>query len=64
MTSLMERTSRFTFLLANEDKRSTAVVAGIGEALRPLPEDARRTITFAAAASSPPTPGSPATWRW
>src|ERR671928_2160711 len=46
VTSLMERKSRFTFLLANEDKRSTAVIAGIGEALRPLPEDARRTITF------------------
>jgi transposase, IS30 family len=42
----MERTSRFTFLLANEDKRSTAVVAGIAEALRGLPEDARRTVTF------------------
>jgi transposase, IS30 family len=46
VTSLVERKSRFTFLLANEDKRSTAVVAGIGEALRPLPENARRTITF------------------
>jgi transposase, IS30 family len=46
VTSLVERKSRFTFLLANEDKRSTAVVAGIGEALRPLPEDARRTVTF------------------
>src|SRR5215218_7797179 len=46
VTSLVERKSRFTFLLANEDKRSTAVIAGIGEALRPLPEDARRTITF------------------
>ncbi len=46
VTSLVERTSRFTFLLPNEDKRSTAVVAGIGEALRPLPEEARRTITF------------------
>ena len=46
VTSLVERKSRFTFLLANEDKRSTAVVAGIGEALRGLPEDARRTVTF------------------
>src|SRR5690242_15391270 len=46
VTSLMERTSRFAFLLANEDKRSAAVVAGIGEALGPLPEEARRTITF------------------
>src|SRR4051794_25042318 len=40
VTSLVERKSRFTFLLPNEDKRSTA------------------------AASSPPTLGSPAGWRW
>jgi IS30 family transposase len=46
VTSLLERKSRFTFLLANEDKRSAAVVAGITDALRGLPEDARRTITF------------------
>ena len=46
VTSLMERTSRFTFLLPNEDKRSAAVLAGIAEALRGLPEEARRTITF------------------
>ena len=46
MTSLVERKSRFTFLLANEDKRSAAVIAGIADALRGLPEDARRTVTF------------------
>src|SRR3954465_11624031 len=46
VTSLVERKSRFTFLLANGDKRSTAVAAGIADALRPLPEDARRTVTF------------------
>jgi IS30 family transposase len=46
VTSLVERTSRFTFLLPNEDKRSVAVIAGIAEALRGLPEDARRTVTF------------------
>ena len=46
MTSLVERKSRFTFLLPNEDKRSAAVVAGIADALRELPEDARRTVTF------------------
>src|SRR3954447_11148911 len=46
VTSLMERKSRFTFLLANEDKRSTAVVAGIADAFRGLPEDARRAVTF------------------
>ena len=42
----MERTSRFTFLLPNEDKRSAAVVAGIADVLRGLPGDARRTVTF------------------
>jgi IS30 family transposase len=46
VTSLIERKSRFTFLLPNEDRRSTAVVTGIAGALRGLPEDARRTITF------------------
>ena len=46
VTSLVERKSRFTFLLPNEDKRSTAVIAGIADALRGLPEDARRTVTF------------------
>jgi transposase, IS30 family len=43
VTSLVERKSRFTVLLPNGDRRSTAVLAG---ALRPLPEDARRTVTF------------------
>ncbi len=46
VTSLLERRSRFTFLLPNDDRRSTAVLSGIAGALRPLPEDARRTITF------------------
>jgi len=46
VTSLVERKSRFTFLLPNDDKRSAAVLAGIAQALRPLPEEARRTVTF------------------
>jgi transposase, IS30 family len=46
VTSLVERKSRFTFLLANQDKRSAAVVAGIADALRGLPENARLTVTF------------------
>ena len=46
VTSLVERKSRFTFLLPNDDKRSAAVVAGIADALRELPEEARRTVTF------------------
>jgi IS30 family transposase len=46
VTSLVERKSRFTFLLPNQDKRSAAVVAGIADALRGLPENARLTVTF------------------
>ncbi len=46
VTSLLERKSRFTFLLPNDDRRSTAVLAGIAGALRGLPEAARRTVTF------------------
>jgi IS30 family transposase len=46
VTSLLERTSRFTLLPPNGDRRSAAVLAGVAGALRPLPEDARRAITF------------------
>src|SRR5690242_6871548 len=46
VTSLVERKSRFTFLLPNEDERSAAVITGIAEVLRELPGDARRTVTF------------------
>ena len=46
VTSLVERKSCFTFLLPNGDRRSAAVLAGIAGALRPLPEAARRTVTF------------------
>src|SRR4051794_19540671 len=46
VTSLVERKSRFTFLLPNQDERSAAVITGVADALRPLPEDARRTVTF------------------
>ena len=46
VTFLLERESRFTLLLPNGDRRSTAVLSRVAGALRPLPEDARRTITF------------------
>jgi IS30 family transposase len=46
VTSLLERKSRFTFLLPNGDKRSTTVIAGITDVLRGLPDAARRTVTF------------------
>jgi transposase, IS30 family len=46
VTSLLERRSRFTLLLPNDDRRSSAVLAGIAGALRGLPGPARRTVTF------------------
>ena len=46
VTSLVERKSRFAFLLPNDDRRSAAVLAGIARALRELPKAARRTVTF------------------
>ena len=60
MTSLVERKSRFTFLLPNEDKRSAAVIAGIADALRALPGDARRTVTFDRGTEFAAYPSSPA----
>jgi IS30 family transposase len=46
VTSLVERKSRLTRLIANVDRRSRQVIGAIGEALRPLPATARQTITF------------------
>ena len=46
VTALVERKSRYTFLLPSGDKRSAAVLGRVADALRPLPEDARRTVTF------------------
>jgi IS30 family transposase len=46
VTSLLERKSRYTVLLANPDRRSARVIGSIREALSELPEQARQTITF------------------
>ena len=46
VTSLLERTSRFTLLPPNGDRRSAAVLAGVAGALRPRPRTPRRAITF------------------
>src|SRR5690349_303361 len=46
VTSLVERKSRFTFLLPDDDERSAAVIAGIADTPRPLPGDARRSVTL------------------
>ena len=46
VTSLVERVSRFTVFLRNNDRQSKAVMDGLIEALEPLPHLARRSITF------------------
>jgi transposase, IS30 family len=46
VTSLVERKSRFVPLSPSEDERSAAVLARAADALRPPPEDARRSVTF------------------
>ncbi|MGV2109639.1 IS30 family transposase, partial [Agrobacterium vitis] len=46
VTSLVERVSRFTILLRNNDRQSRAVMDGIIQALKSLPHLARRSLTF------------------
>lgn len=46
VTSLVERVSRFTVLLRNNDRQSRAVMNGVISVLQPLPPIARRSITF------------------
>jgi len=46
VTSLVERVSRFTVLLRNNDRQSRAVMNGLITVLQPLPRIARRSITF------------------
>lgn len=46
VTSLVERVSRFTVLLRNNDRQSRPVMDGVIRALQPLPQMARRSITF------------------
>jgi IS30 family transposase len=46
VTSLVERVSRFTVLLRNNDRQSRAVMNGLITVLQPLPHIARRSITF------------------
>ena len=47
VTSLMERTSRFTVLLRNTTKRSRPVMGTIAVAIGALPLPARKSITVA-----------------
>jgi transposase, IS30 family len=46
LTSMIERQTRFTVLLRNPSRRSSALVGQIGQALNELPRGACRTITF------------------
>lgn len=46
VTSLVERVSRFTVLLRNNDRQSKPLMEGVIRALQPLPQMARRSITF------------------
>lgn len=46
VTSLVERVSRFTVILKNPNKRSNPVMSKIIDAIRDLPHQARRSITF------------------
>ena len=44
--TLVERQTRYTVLVANPDRKATKVARRITEVLGPLPDEARRTLTF------------------
>ncbi len=46
ITSLVERVSRYTVILKNQDRQSKPVMEGLIGSLAPLPSGARRSITF------------------
>jgi len=46
VTTLLERKSRYTLLLANADRRSSAVIGAVQTTLSDLPPAARRSVTF------------------
>lgn len=46
ITSLVERVSRYTVILKNQDRQSRPVMEGLISILSPLPSHARRSITF------------------
>lgn len=46
MTSLVERVSRFTVFLRNNDRQSRPIMEGLIGVLGSLPQAARRSITF------------------
>ena len=46
VTSLVERVSRFTVVMRNEDRQSRPIMEALIQGLGPLPQPARRSITF------------------
>ncbi|ORE91093.1 transposase, IS1086 [Stappia sp. 22II-S9-Z10] len=46
VTSLVERVSRFTVIVQNNDRQSRNIMERLIEVLSPLPAEARRSITF------------------
>ena len=44
--TLVERQTRYTVLLANADRKATKMARRITDVLGPLPDEARRTLTF------------------
>ncbi len=46
VTSLVERVSRYTVVLRNEDRQSKPIMEALIGGLAPLPSDARQSITF------------------
>lgn len=46
VTSLVERVSRFTVVMRNEDRQSKPIMEALIQGLAPLPADARQSITF------------------
>jgi IS30 family transposase len=46
VTSLVERVSRYTVVMRNEDRQSKPIMESLVKGLAPLPADARQSITF------------------
>jgi IS30 family transposase len=46
VTSLVERVSRFTVAMRNEDRHSEPIMEALIAGLAPLPAEARQSITF------------------
>lgn len=58
VTSLVERVSRYTVVMRNEDRRSEPIMEALIAGLAPLPAEARQSITFDPVAPSfPPGDG-------